>query len=99
MQVKKLRDTLRNTKVSEIRCESIYFQNGQMIKEYSAIMIKEIRFWDIGLNKYLFLHYINSKNNLCKTILIIDFINEILTNDVSEDKSNYIYDSNGVKAN
>jgi len=90
---------LRNKRVSGIIYESIYFQDGQMIKERSTIRIKEMRFWDIKLNKYLFLHYINPDNNLCKTILITDFINEILINDVSDIKYNYIRGYIGVKSN
>ncbi len=91
MEIKKLSEILKNNKVSEIRWELRYFQNGQIIIKEYIIKIKEIRFWDIIFNKYLFMHYIDSENGFCKIILIIDFINEILTNDVSNDKCNYIH--------
>lgn len=99
MEIKKLRKILRDKRISGIIYEPIYFQNFQMIKKKSLIKIKEIRFWDIKLNKYLFLHYINLDNKLCKIILITDFINEILTNDVSNVKYNYVQDYIGVKSN
>ncbi len=91
MEIKKLSEILKNNKVSEIRWELRYFQNGQIIIKEYIIKIKEITFWDVSFNKYLFLHYIDSENGFCKIILIIDFINEILTNDVSNDKCNYIH--------
>jgi len=83
MEIKKLSEILKNNKVSEIRWELRYFQNCQIITEEYIIKIKEIRFWDTNLNKYLFLHYIDCENGFCKIILIIDFINEILINNIS----------------
>jgi len=83
MEIKKLSEILKNNKVSEIRWELRYFQNNQIIIKKYIIKIKEIRFWGVNFNKYLFLHYINSENRFCKIILIIDFINEILINNIS----------------
>jgi len=99
MEIKKLREILRDKKVSGIIYKSIYFQDGQIIKDKSTMRIKEMGFWDIWLKKYLFLNYINSENNLCKTILITDFINEILTNDISDVEYDFIQDHIGVKSN
>jgi len=90
MEIKKLSQILKNNKVSEIRWELRYFQDNQIIIKECIIKLKEIRFWGIIFNKYLFLHYIGSKNRFCKIILIIDNVNKILTNDVSNDKCNYI---------
>lgn len=70
-----------------------------MIKKKDTIIIKEIRFWNIKINKYLFLHYINPKNKLCKIILLTDFINEILINNDSDVKYNYIRDYIKIKSN
>jgi len=99
MEIKKLREILRNKRVYGIIYEPIYFQNYQMIKEKSTTRIEGLRFWDIKLNRYLFLHYINSNNKLCKTILLIDFIYEILTDDVSDVKCDFVQNYIGAKIN